>query len=147
MIVFRSVILCVVFFASASHAFAADIFRLWHGVGVQGTQSEWSAEIDLRAVAPTVRYPSLKCSGVWKPLGVQNGVYEFQEVITVGRDACIDGYVRVFLLNHKRMAIEYYQFKGDVQIAKAVVFPGPHHVDTNGFMLNVSRAFIASAAK
>jgi hypothetical protein len=143
----RLFVLCSVLLATSPAAIAADIFRLWHGVGIQGTQSEWSTEVDLRGPAPTVIYPSLKCSGVWQPLGVQNGVYEFREIINFGRDICIDGYVRVYLLNKKRMAIVYYQFKGDAEIARAVVFPGPHHEDTKDFMIGVTRKFIGKKAR
>ena len=143
----RLMLICGVLLTLSPPALAADIFRLWHGVGIQGAQSEWSTEVDLRKTVPTVIYPSLKCAGVWQPLGVQNGVHEFREVIDVGRDICIDGYVRVYLLNKKRMAIEYYQFKGDTKIAKSVVFPGPHHEDTKNYMIGVTRKFIASKAK
>jgi hypothetical protein len=143
----RLLFLCSALLAFAPTAFSADIFRLWHGVGIQGAQGEWSTEVDLRKTVPTVIYPSLKCGGVWQPLGVQNGVHEFREVIDVGRDICIDGYVRVYLLNKKRMAIEYYQFKGDAEIAKSVVFPGPHHEDTKNYMIGVTRKFIAKAKK
>jgi hypothetical protein len=143
----RLFVLCSVLLATSPAAIAADIFRLWHGVGIQGTQSEWSTEVDLRGPAPTVIYPSLKCSGVWQLLGVQNGVYEFREIINFGRDICIDGYVRVYLLNKKRMAIVYYQFKGDAEIARSVVFPGPHHEDTKDFMIGVTRKFLARKAR
>ena len=143
----RLVILCAVFSAFSPHTFAADIQRLWHGVGIQGTQSEWSTEVDLTKPVPTVIYPSLKCSGEWQPTAVENGVYTFREVIKTGRDICIDGHVRVYLLNRKRMAIEYFQFEGDVGIAKAVVFPGPHHEDTKDYMLGVTRWFIAKTKK
>jgi hypothetical protein len=147
MIKLRLMVFCCSLSVFSSSAFAADIFRLWHGVGIQGTQSEWSTEVDLRGPAPTVIYPSLKCSGVWQPLGVQNGVYEFREIINFGRDICIDGYVKVYLLNKKRMAIVYYQFKGDAEIARAVVFPGPHHEDTKDFMIGVTRKFIGKKAR
>jgi hypothetical protein len=147
MIKLRLMVFCCSLSVFSSSAFAADIFRLWHGVGIQGTQSEWSTEVDLRGPAPTVIYPSLKCSGVWQPLGVQNGVYQFREIINFGRDICIDGYVRVYLLNKKRMAIVYYQFKGDAEIARAVVFPGPHHEDTKDFMIGVTRKFIGKKAR
>lgn len=143
----RLLILCGLLPVFSTTALAADIVRLWHGVGIQGTQGEWSTEVDLTKPIPKVIYPSLKCGGVWQPLGVQNGVYEFREVIDVGRDICIDGYVRVYLLNKKRMAIVYYQFKGDAEIARAVVFPGPHHEDTKNYMIGVTRKFMASAAK
>jgi hypothetical protein len=139
----RLIMLCSMLLGFSPTAFAADILRLWHGVGIQGTQGEWSTEIDLTKPIPKVIYPSLKCGGVWQPLGV----YEFREVIDVGRDLCIDGYVRVYLLNKKRMAIVYYQFKGDAEIARAVVFPGPHHEDTKDYMINVTRKFITSTAK
>jgi hypothetical protein len=147
MIKLRLLILCSILLMFSTTAFATDIFRLWHGVGIQGTQSDWSTEIDLTKPIPKVIYPSLKCGGVWQPLGVQNEVYEFREVIDVGRDICIDGYVRVYLLNKKRMAIIYYQFKGDVEIARAVVFPGPHHEDTKDFMIGVTRKFMTSNAR
>jgi hypothetical protein len=143
----RLMILCGALLVFSSSAFAADIFRLWHGLGVQGSQSEWSTEVDLNSPVPTVRYPSLKCSGIWQPMGVENGVHKFREVISVGRDICIDGHVRVYLLNNKRMAIEYYQFEDDVEIARSVVFPGPHHEDTKDFMIGVTRKFIAKRGK
>jgi hypothetical protein len=144
----RLLTFCFLLLLGSPGAFAADIFRLWHGVGIQGTQSEWSTEVDLREVAPTVRYPSLKCSGDWQPLGVLSKVYEYREIITVGRDICIDGYVKVFLLNKKRMAIEYREFRDGPIIAKSVVFRGPHHdVDVDDFMINVTREFIEATAK
>jgi hypothetical protein len=141
------VLLSALVLIASPAAFAHDIFRLWHGVGIQGTQSEWSTQVDLRKPVPRVIYPSLKCSGNWQPLGKQNGVYEFREVIDFGRDICIDGYVRVYLLNKKRMAIVYYQFKGDAEIARSVVFPGPHHEDTKDYMIGVTRKFLKSKTK
>jgi hypothetical protein len=143
----RLFLLSAALWVSSQNTQAADIFRLWHGVGIQGTQGDWSSEIDLTRLLPTVAYPSLKCGGTWEPLGVQNGVYEFRELITYGRDVCIDGYVRVYLLNKKRMAIEYYQFRNETQIAAAVVFPGPHHEDLTNFMIDVTRKFIAASAR
>jgi hypothetical protein len=143
----RLIMLCSLLLVVSPTAFAADVFRLWHGVGIQGSQGEWSTEVDLREPMPTVIYPSLKCSGIWQPLGSQNGVYEFREVINFGRDICIDGYVRVYLLNKKRMAIVYYQFKGGAEIARSVVFPGPHHEDTKNYMIGVTRKFLAKRAK
>jgi hypothetical protein len=143
----RLFVLCSVLLATSPSVFAADIFLLWHGVGIQGSQGEWSTEVDLRKPIPTVIYPSLKCGGVWQPVSVQNGVYEFREVIDIGRDICIDGYVRVYLLNKKRLAIVYYQFKGDGEIARSVVFPGPHHEDTKDFMIGVTRKFLVKRAR
>jgi hypothetical protein len=145
MAVLRFVVLCGVLVAPSSAAFAADIFRLWHGVGIQGTESVWSTEIDLRLPVPKVVYPSLKCSGEWQPLGAENGVFKFREIIKIGRETCIDGYVKVFLLSKTRMAIEYREVENGDEIAKSVVFPGPHHEDTKGFMIGVTRKFIASA--
>jgi hypothetical protein len=139
----RLITLCVMLSAFSHGASAADIFRLWHGVGIQGEQSEWSTQVDLRKPVPTVIYPSLKCGGVWQPLGVQNGVHKYREVIDVGRDICIDSYVRVYLLTKKRMAIVYYQFEDGEEIARSVVFPGPHHEDTKDYMIGVTRKFLA----
>jgi hypothetical protein len=139
--------LCCMYLTAPSTAFAADIFRLWHGVGIQGTQSEWSTEVDLRAPAATVKYPSLKCSGTWTPLGVQNEVYEYHEVITIGRDKCIDGYVSVALIDDKRMAIHYREIRNGEIIATSVVFPGPHHEDQKRAMIKATRAYIAETVR
>jgi hypothetical protein len=143
----RFALWCCLFLAASTSAEAADIFRLWHGVGIQGSQSNWSTEIDLRKAVVKVIYPSLKCGGEWQKLGSLDGVYEYREIITIGRDICIDSYVRVYLLNKKRMAIVYSESRSGPSIAKAVVFPGPHHEERQEFMFNVTRRFIASKAK
>jgi hypothetical protein len=140
--VVRTALIYGVLLTSTSPAWAQDIFRLWHGIGIQGQESQWYTEIDLRQAIPRVRYPSLKCSGEWQTLESGDGVYEYREVIKTGRDICVDGFVRVYLLSNKRMAVEYFEIKGGPMIAKAVVFPGRHHRGKQRHMIDVTRRFI-----
>jgi hypothetical protein len=136
-------LLCTLASATGSAAKAASIERLWHGIGLQGSESQWSTEIDLRQMIPKVRYPSLKCSGHWQKLGSDQDGSEYREVIDVGRKACIDVYVRVYFLSNSRLAVEYHETRDGPIIAKAVVFLGPHHERRQRHMIDVTRAFIA----
>jgi hypothetical protein len=138
-------VLCGLVLSNSSTAWADNISRLWHGIGIQGAESQWSAEIDLRKSEPTVRYPSLRCSGEWHKLSSDNGRYEFHEVIKVGRERCIDGFVRVYHLSNRRLAVEYSESRGGPLIAKAIVFPGKHHERRQQHMIDVTKSFIAAA--
>jgi hypothetical protein len=143
----RGVLLFVLFLMSGSAAWSHDVVGLWHGIGIQGTQSQWSTEIDLTTDSPTVRYPSLKCSGEWQKLTSDNGTFEYREVIKVGRDTCIDGFVRVYVLPNTLLAVEYSENRGGPLIAKAIVFRGPHHERKQQHMIAVTKEFIASPPK
>jgi hypothetical protein len=135
-------------FLTTSAATWADILPpLWHGVGIQGSESNWSVEVDMTKTKPTVSYPSLKCSGEWQKLTSSNGIDEYREVIIVGRQNCIDGYARVFRISKTRMGVEYSESQGGPLIAKAVIFPGKSHEDTKAFMYGVTKRFIAETKK
>jgi hypothetical protein len=131
------------FFATSMPASAADIFRLWHGMGIQGVDQTWTLEIDLKSKKPKVKYPSLKCSGNWQRISSSKGVYLYREVISEGRQNCIDGYARVFLLKNKRLAIEYSEVRGGPVNSRAVAFPGASHAENTDEILNIVREFNA----
>ncbi len=147
---FRSVALrflwSLMFLTTTSAARSQDIHKLWHGVGIQGTDSQWTTEVDLRIANPSVRYPSLHCSGQWTKIGEDHGIYEYAETISVGRKTCVDGYLKVRLLTETRLSIEYSETRAGPPIAKAVVFPGKHHVRRQRHMIEITRAFIDDTA-
>jgi hypothetical protein len=141
--ILRAAEVCALLVLSATPSWSRDVFRLWHGVGIQGTQSQWSIEVDLRKPTPTVRYPGLKCSGEWQKLQTSDGRLEYREVIKIARETCIDGFVRVYLVSNTRLAIDYSESKGGPLIAQAVVFPGKHHARRQQHMIAVTRQLIA----
>jgi hypothetical protein len=129
---------CIAFLILAKPARAEDIAHVWHGIGVQAPDITWAMEVDLSKPVPTVSYPGLNCSGEWRATGEM----EYQEIITIGRDRCIDGHVSVSKWGKSiRLGLVYREQKDGKIVAHAVVFPGGTHGERSEHMLGLTRAF------
>ena len=97
LILLRSVLAaCLVLFGACATGWAqsASMSGTWTGRAAQNEGSSgYSVVIKLKAKGGTSHYPELNCRGRLTRAGSANGYVFFSEIITEGRDQCIDGTV------------------------------------------------------
>jgi len=76
--------------ALAGEALSTRLAGDWQGVGVQADGQDWRMELTLLPVGATVNYPDEPCGGSWAFSSVKSGEVTGTEVISYGRDVCID---------------------------------------------------------
>jgi hypothetical protein len=87
--------------ALAGEALSARLAGEWLGVGVQSDGQDWRMELRLTPRGATVDYPDEPCGGAWGFSSVKAGEVTGTEIISYGRDLCIDNST-VVLTDHKK---------------------------------------------
>ena len=76
--------------ALAGEALSARLAGEWRGVGVQDGGMDWRMELVLKPTGATVDYPDQPCGGAWGFSSIKAGEVTGTEIISYGRDLCID---------------------------------------------------------
>lgn len=109
-------------------AFAADTLAArfagnWRGVGVQTGDQEWAMELTLTPIGATVDYPGSPCGGTWVFSQVQADRTIATEVLSYGRDACIDNSVVILTRHDKGRLMVIWKNPDGSDLALAVLYP------------------------
>ena len=96
-------------FVSAQARSGTWLNGTWTGTGYQIDNNEtWTMRLTVTGGKYSIDYPSLKCGGVWKVMGVGSSVATFREHITYGKDLCTDrGKVTIERLNSSQIDFRY----------------------------------------
>jgi hypothetical protein len=84
----------------------------WEGTGYQfNIKESWSIKLtfDKESDKLKIEYPSLNCSGHWKATSVTKYKMEFIEILSTGKNRCINGgKVVLYLLDETRIEYLFY---------------------------------------
>ena len=94
----------------------------WEGTGYQtDTNETWTMKLTVRTRHYRIEYPSLKCSGRWIPLSLNQSQARFIEKITLGVEACTDnGNVVIERLSRRQIAYRYSN-RGTRQVTASAI--------------------------
>ena len=94
----------------------------WEGTGYQtDTNETWTMKLTVRDRHYRIEYPSLKCSGRWVPLSLNQSHARFVEKITVGIETCTDnGNVVIERLSRRQIAYRYSN-RGSRQVTASAI--------------------------
>lgn len=72
---------------------------------------------------PSVRYPSIPCSGTWEQFAEK----DFFETIHEGRSRCMDGFVELCPLDSGKLIFRFRDPSDSHLIAQAILVPGRYN--------------------
>ena len=70
-----------------------DIQGSWKGIGIQESGSSWTVNLSIsgRDNSLNVKYPSLRCGGVWESKKIVGNTIYAVERLTYGKSKCLGG--------------------------------------------------------
>ncbi len=115
--------------------------RVWNGVGIQSSSSEWPMEVTFQGGDATVNYPSLGCTATWtRRMGDDNQI-AFTETIMTGRGRCDDnGRVVISRRGTDQLSFGYSRSGSLRFIARAALVRGPYQESRLEYLTQLSRS-------
>lgn len=105
------ILFVILAFAAVSAAQTRDnwITGVWEGTGYQiDSENTWTMRLTASDRGYTIEYPSLKCSGVWRIVSLDDRKASFVERISTGKQNCQDdGNVVIERLGPDQIAFRY----------------------------------------
>ena len=119
---------------SAGESMATRLAGQWRGVGVQSDDQNWLMELTLTGGGATVDYPDMPCGGTWVFSKVQSDSITATEIISYGRDLCIDNSTVILSTAGEGNLLALWKNPDDSDLAIAVLYregPRPHAFKTD----------------
>ena len=94
----------------------------WRGVGVQTGDLDWAVRLSALPTGATVDYPDVPCGGTWVFGKIAEERIEATEVLSYGRELCIDDSPLVVTRYRGDLLLVRWQTREGEELALAVLY-------------------------